>query len=203
MEVSDAFLLENSNDQMVAAQLFDDISDTHLEAWREQWCSVFEQAVSQSGTPGTGQLVPEDAHWQWDRILETVDGLLAYKRYSVVCNDRLQGMMLVNMSKTGRVAEQLGKVLVYIERLATAPWNRKSIVSHPLYKGVGRLLIAAAVKLSLQEELKGRIGLHSLPHSEGFYKDACGMTDLGSDPKYKGLHYFEMTERQAHAFLSI
>ena len=54
--------------------------------------------------------------------------------------------------------------------------------------------------LSENMEFSGRIGLHSLPQANSFYANTCGMTDLGADPAYEGLCYFEMTSEQAHAF---
>ena len=58
--------------------------------------------------------------------------------------------------------------------------------------------------MALSEELEfhGRIGLHSLPQANGFYADTCGMTDLGADPDYEGLRYFEMTPEDAQAFIA-
>ena len=56
--------------------------------------------------------------------------------------------------------------------------------------------------LSENLEFHGRIGLHSLPQANGFYANTCGMTDLGTDPDYGGLRYFEMTPEQARAFVA-
>ena len=71
----------------------------------------------------------------------------------------------------------------------------------PIYRGVGSLLIAAAIQLSLDEGFKGRIGLHSLPQADAFYANTCGMSNLGPDPSYQNLSYFEMTAEQAQAFI--
>ena len=57
--------------------------------------------------------------------------------------------------------------------------------------------------MSRQSGFAGRVGLHSLPQAEPFYRDVCGMTDLGEDPNEYDLRYFEMTEAQAARFLSV
>ena len=62
-------------------------------------------------------------------------------------------------------------------------------------------LIIAAIAFSRSNEFKGRIGLHSLPQANQFYTVTCGMTDLGPDPKYHNLRYFEMTPDQATTFV--
>jgi hypothetical protein len=111
--------------------------------------------------------------------------------------------MIVNTTKRCRLAEQVNKHLVYIDFLEAAPWNRKGGGSLPKYKGVGSVLVAAAIKLSMDEGNHGRIGLHSLPQADSFYQAVCRMTDLGPDPLYPKfpLRYFEMTEKQAASFL--
>ena len=53
--------------------------------------------------------------------------------------------------------------------------------------------MGAAIRLSIEEGYKGRIGLHSLPQSNDFYSNRCGMIDLGADPHYQNLRYFEAT----------
>lgn len=65
-------------------------------------------------------------------------------------------------------------------------------------------LIAAAIQLSIDEGNNGRIGLHSLPQSDAFYRNVCGMSDLGPDANYSEipLRYFEMDEMQAAAFMN-
>ncbi len=101
-------------------------------------------------------------------------------------------------------ATQGGKDLLYLKYLETAPWNLKveTLGQTPQLRGVGRQLVELGVRLSVAMDFHGRIGLHSLPQAEGFYR-WCGMTDLGKDNSCEGLKYFEMTEAQATAFLNL
>lgn len=57
--------------------------------------------------------------------------------------------------------------------------------------------------MSVDEGNRGRIGLHLLPQADIFYREKCGMTDLGPDTSYRPrpLRYFDMTEAQAAAFM--
>ena len=91
---------------------------------------------------------------------------------------------------------------MYVEFVENAPWNRAELFDPPRYRGVGSILIRAAVALSEELEFHGRIGLHSLPQANGFYANTCGMTDLGADPEHDGLRYFEITPEQARAFIA-
>jgi hypothetical protein len=128
-------------------------------------------------------------------------GLLAHLGFSVVCDGMTQGLMRIDLTHSSRLATQHGKPLVYVEYLEAAPWNRPELSSPPRYRGVGSALIAAAILLSMSEGFKGRIGLHSLPQADQFYRDTCCMSDLGPDANYRGnLKYFEMTPAQAAAF---
>jgi hypothetical protein len=63
----------------------------------------------------------------------------------------------------------------------------------------GISLIRAAIAVSLEEEFRGRIALHSLPQSEPFY--GRFMEDLGIDPNVEKLRYFEMSEERALKFV--
>lgn len=77
-----------------------------------------------------------------------------------------------------------------IDYLETAPWNLKLSGITPELTGVGTVLLADAVRLSLEEGLGGAIGLHSLPQAEPFY-ERIRMTRVGVDPDYYDLTYFE------------
>src|SRR5271156_3290416 len=101
---------------------------------------------------------------------------------------------------SGQSPSQAGKPLVYLDYLEVAPWNRPDFGPVPRLRGVGSALITAAVALSDEEGFKGRLGLHSLPQADAFYRK-IGMTDLGPDPAYQNLRYFEMTVEQARTFL--
>ena len=125
---------------------------------------------------------------------------LSYQFFAIECSGTTQGLMIVNTMKRCRIQSQANKHLVYVEYLESAPWNREAT---PVYKGIGTVMMAAAIQLSIDECNQGRVGLHSLPQADSFYKDRCGMTDLGPDASYPNypLRYFEMTEAQATSFL--
>ena len=105
-------------------------------------------------------------------------------------------MMLVNDVASARLLAQFGKPIVYIVFLATAPQNRPEFDGSIKYRGVGRVMVLAAIEFSRQSGYKGRIGLHSLPKAEAFYEAKCGLTRLGDDSSHQDLCYFEMTEEQ-------
>lgn len=111
-----------------------------------------------------------------------------------------QGLMLVTTAEVCRLPIQKGKPLVYIDYLETAPWNQRVLAEQPRFGGIGTVMIATALRLSLDEGFHGRMGLHSLPQADNFY-EASGMTRMAKDPFKQGLCYFEMTPQQATAFL--
>ena len=95
----------------------------------------------------------------------------------------------------------------FLSYLETAPWNYEPFVrpNFRRYLGAGGILMAEAVRLSVEMGLQGRVGLYSLSHSEGFYKK-LGMTRLfeDRDPRSstRGLWYFEFSEKDAQSFLA-
>ena len=80
--------------------------------------------------------------------------------------------------------------LVYVEAIASAPWNRIEIERPPWLRGIGRRLLAFSRVRSAELGYGGRVGLHSLSGAEGFYQQLL-MPDYGADPEKDGLVYFE------------
>ncbi len=112
--------------------------------------------------------------------------------------------MIVNLTKSARLEKQKAKPLVYVEFLETAPWNRPDLQKPPTYRGVGGILIGAAINLSIAEGFKGRIGLHYVsPIEQLLLEQMRHDYNVGPDPNpsHQGLRYFEMTTQQAQAFL--
>ena len=89
---------------------------------------------------------------------------------------------------------------MYVKYIETAPWNlREYLGEEARFAGVGTSLIIAAIEVSVEEEFRGRIALHSLPQSERFYEKF--MENLGIDKDVEGLRYFELTEERAREFM--
>jgi hypothetical protein len=74
---------------------------------------------------------------------------------------------------------------LYVKYIESAPWNLRGYAgAGARFGGIGISLIRAAIAVSLEEEFRGRIALHSLPQSEPFY--GRFMEDLGIDPDVEG-----------------
>lgn len=131
-----------------------------------------------------------DKFWDWDFKLEFVISRQPNREgYAIEYEAETQGLMLIETQMHGsRLVE--GKRLVYIDGIATAPWNRSSIQRPPKLKGVGTAFLVFARTRSLELGYEGRVGLHSLPGVEEFY-DNQGMIDVGEDEDYDDLVYFE------------
>lgn len=204
VNVSPIFLLNAQIGQPEAAELWDAITEKQLSDWEAEWVPELFKALQRLKRSGVERRHwPQSRHWDWRRKTEALQGMLANPGFCVVCGGVTQGMMLVDTTMHRcRVDNQKGKNLVYVSFVETAPWNRKELFDPPLYRGVGPVLIRAAIELSKKEEYKGRMGLHSLPQANSFYANYCGMTDLGPDQDHQGLRYFEMSSEQAEAFIA-
>lgn len=203
--ISPAFLLDVERNEAVDAELWDSITEKQLTDWEVEWLPELHSAVQRLHHAGVArQHWPQSRHWNWRKKVNVMQGLLATPGFSVMCGGVTQGMMFVDLSTHRcQLPEQTGKHLVYVEFLENAPWNRKELMfDPPRYRGIGSLLMLAAIELSKAEGFKGRLGLHSLPQANDWYANSCGMTDLGIDQSKEGLRYFEMTEVQAEAFIA-
>jgi len=125
--------------------------------------------------------------------------------FGVKADSQWQGMLLARATGHYTRLGQLGRELVYLSYVESAPWNweEPAIGQEPRYKGVGSQLVELAARWSQQLGFGGRLGLHAIPQAEDFYRRRCGMTDLGPDPdpNYRGMHYFEFIEDQVNKFL--
>jgi hypothetical protein len=189
---SSVYLKNRVNGQLIEAFLIDGVTLAEVQRVESSWRPIVEKS----------QAPVEHSHWDWRKKHEAVAGLIAYRMFGVECDDEMQGLMLVSTAGHAcRIPSQRGKELVYVNFVATAPWNSAAVVQTPRYSLVGRVFVATAIQLSREEGFRGRIGLHSLPQAESFYAESCGMTDLGIDRKKENLRYFEMTPEQTEAYL--
>jgi GNAT superfamily N-acetyltransferase len=198
---SDIYLREGGSGAAVPAQLLDAIEEPQLVDWQTKWQPALIkclQDLSRKGVPMSQW--PPAWHWDWKDKMAQVEGLLAFRGFSVIAHGDTQGLAQVDLNRSAREPSQVGKPLVYVEYLEVAPWNRAEFGRPVRLQGVGTALLSAAVTLSGEEGFKGRIGLHSLPNAESFYR-RMGMTDLGQEPAHQNLRYFEMTADQARTFL--
>lgn len=197
-------LKERRTGELRDAVLLDGLGKEEIEAAEGVWRPFLKAELARLEAEGVSKAKwPQHRGWDWRKKQKTIDGLLAYRIFGIACDSEIQGLMLVaTAGKSARIESQRGRPLIYIHFLATAPWNSPLVVAEPKYSLVGSVLMAAAIQLSLDEEFAGRLGLHSLPQADDWYR-RCGMTDSGPDPSEKqNLRYFEMTPEQAQAFLN-
>ncbi len=202
-ECTAVYLKDRKKGQLVEATLIDGVTREEVEKAERVWKPFLEQQLKRMQTEGVPKSRwPQHSHWDWRLKQESTELYLAYRMFGIECGSEMQGLMLVlTAGKHARIEPQRAKPLAYVHFLAAAPWNLGSIVDEPTYSLVGSVLLATAIHLGLEEEFQGRIGLHSLPQSETWYRDACGMTDFGPDASVQNLRYFEMTPKQASEFL--
>lgn len=155
------------------------------------------------------RLWPQSLHWNWadkaSALKPYAPGPLSvFRLFGMKAQDKWQGTLLACCAGHHARTGSPGRDLVYIDFVETAPWNwdLPAIEQRPLLRGIGIQLFEMAVRWSEDLGFRGRIGLHSLPQADAFYRDTCGMEDLGPDLKERSqLRYFELTEAQARVFL--
>jgi hypothetical protein len=189
----------------------EDPDDQHIDFVRREWLPVLREQRSKAvltfrTLPASkrderawqeiqGQFGAPDSHWDWKKKREAMLGSVN-RMFALVDGQSVEGLMRLDLSRFSSIA--VGAPVVYVEFLAVAPWNR-SVIQKPRFRGIGTLLLGVAVSVSLEEEMEGRCGLHSLLQSEGFYR-RVGMKDLGIVDS-SGLRYFEFEPDAAKNFL--
>jgi len=159
------------------------LSSDHLSQFERIWKRMLQPSSE------------HDSHWDWVRKHRKVSNLPNYEAYALECDQMTEGLMFLECDFHHSRLEP-DKNLVYVDFIATAPWNRPSIQAPPEHRGVGTALFTFAVQRSFELEYKGRVGLHSLPSAEKFY-NTLKMIDFGSDDNYENLKYFELSTDEA------
>lgn len=200
-EASRVFLSDSTTGEIVLAELLCGIETSHLLNWHNEWqpaLGAIKATLSDQGVPKA--LWPQSSHWDWADKAAKSDEILAFESYCLTCEGMTQAMMRVDtVTRTSRLEGLAGKPLVYVDYLEVAPWNQSFAGTPKKYRGAGTVMITAAAALSFEQDFKGRVGLHSLPQSENFYR-GMGLVDFGPDPQVHGnLHYFELTSERAQA----
>lgn len=198
-------VVRRSDRMLLAAELCAELSPEDLDQLEEQWKpqrSQLKQMLIHQGVPKAEW--PESLHWNWSRKSSQLR-MLAYQAWSICRDDRYEAVMLtMSAGHVSRHSETMGKPLIYVDYLETAPWNWRipQLQQQGKLSGLGSLMLRAAILQSAEEGFQGRVGLHALPQAESFYAEVCGMSALGEDSTYQNLHYFEFTREQAMRFLA-
>ena len=144
------------------------------------------QTTWQGILAATGQA---DAAWMWDYKLRQAEREVRYEAYALEVEAFTQGLVFLETQwRRSHLPERAP--LVYIEALASAPWNRLMLEQPPFLRGVGQALLSFARQRSVALGYNGRVGLHALPEAEGFYR-RLQVPEYGPDPDKEGLVYFE------------
>lgn len=194
--------------------LVEGIEDKHLDFVKQEWTPRLadcraraiiayralpaKKQDDQAWQEKQGRFGAPDSHWDWSKKNQSMLGSV-HRMFALLDGEAVEALMRIDLSKPSRIQTTPFTPVVYVDYLAVAPWNRIPIQPQPRFKGFGKLLLGAAVSISIEEGMKGRCSLHSLQQSEGFYSRA-GMEDLGVDAAY-GLRYFEFTPDAASKFL--
>lgn len=201
----EVLILQRSNKSFVSASLIEDVSEQEIKESHELWKTLIDahkKELEEKKIPKSQW--PQHHHWDWTKLYQYYSKFkLAYKFFGIKFENQMQGLVLLSSDETkhtGRIDSQKGKPLIYVEYVATAPWNDKDIAPSPKFGLIGTRFMEVAIRLSINDGFEGRIGLHSLKQAEEFYRDSVCMTDLGQDTE-KRMRYFEMTPEQAKGFL--
>jgi hypothetical protein len=146
---------------------------------------------------------PESLHWDW-MAKSALLRRLEVTGMGIIADDTWQALMLTkSASHFTRMGVDRGRPLVYVDYVEVAPWNWavSSLGQRPRYRGLGSLLLVEAVRQSFAEGFHGRVGLHALPQSEGFYQSVCGFTPVEVDPEKQNLLYLELSRENARLLL--
>lgn len=137
-----------------------------------------------------------DSEWRWRDLVSRAQNKPFFRARCVKSvNGEIQAALLLRVDAKSVLVE--GEGAVFIDRLATAPWNRPNLTKSPVYRGGGTGLIIYAIALSYSLAFQGRVNLSAVAN-DGFYSQ-LGFRAVQQD-QY-GDVLFEIPEERARALL--
>ncbi|WP_166211880.1 GNAT family N-acetyltransferase [Cognatiluteimonas telluris] len=193
-------LLDCKNGAYIDALLFERIDIDFAREADSAWAAHVRAAQDFARDSGLAIPTAEPEGWNWEAKVERSGNLISMPTLAITYQGEKQGMMaLLTDGRRCRLPGHESKSLVYVRYLATAPWNLPEFGSR--FRGVGTVLMRAAVQVSIDVGFKGRIGLHSLPKSERFY-ECLGLSPMNHDPDTQNLKYYELDEANVGSFIA-
>lgn len=152
--------------------------------WEREWC------------PRLNELNRPDGKWPWEEHIKR--GTLEDDRVvlALECTSALAGMISIRLAPADSKLTS-GADMLYVEYVGVAPPNQPEPVGERMIAGVGTLLVITSLQLSVMLGCDGRVGLHSKPDVEDFYRKR-GFDEVGYDQTDDGTWlYFEMSPEGA------
>lgn len=141
----------------------------------------------------------DDRHWEWRKLVGLHRNDKAWEAVAVQgAAGGIEGAMIYRIDTKSQLEAGMGAV--YVDRLACAPRNRPWLADPPKYRGVGTVLLLAAVRHSYLLGLGGRVWLKSLPseRTRTFYGNR-GFQVISEDEN--GMIDFELPSAKAEKWL--
>ena len=195
VRVADKVILE--------AELVIGLRSEDLIEINRQWLPLRKRVFRSLRDAGVPQVNwPKNLGWDWDRKSGAL-GLMAIRGFGIRLDERWIGAAMINVAQySAKLAPDRHKPLIYLEFIETAPdcWPEAISGVPPQFAGCGVQMLRHVVFESIDENFHGRVGLHSLDQSRGFY-ERHGMTFIDIDATKENLAYYEFTKEAAAAFI--
>jgi GNAT superfamily N-acetyltransferase len=133
------------------------------------------------GVSAADRKLENDHNWKWAKAVGEVRTQRWYETLAVQTADGdIQGAIQYRIDGKSFVSRD--DPAVYVDGLATAPWNRAWLVGVPRFRGVGKSLLRRAAYHSYALGLNGRVNLIAFDDDRtlGFYRK-CGFEIVGND----------------------
>ncbi len=121
-----------------------------------------------------------DSHWKWREIISYYQNDPKWTARCVKTEDgSIQGALLLRKKVKSVLVP--GEKAVFIDRVATAPWNRDKLAKMPRFRGVGTGFVLYSIVLSYSQGFGGRVNLQAVASEEFHAKQGFEPTTIQQD----------------------
>ncbi len=137
-----------------------------------------------------------DSEWRWRDLVSRAQNKPFFRARCVKsANGDIQAALLLRVDTNSALVDEEGAI--FIDRLATAPWNRSNLTKTPVFRGAGTGLITYAIALSYSLALGGRVNLTAVANAAFYLR--LGFQFVRNDQYGDAL--LEISAEQAHLHL--
>jgi hypothetical protein len=190
---------------LVEAVFIEEVSLEEAARADEIWeADFFDLAAKYAHAGLSANDLPANWGWSWQQKMQDFAHEIKRKE-CVFCGieyqGMMQGMLMMSIAPFPCVHSSRDENGLYVCYVGAAPWNLglflRRVGQQPKFDKIGSVLMDFAVDKSKERGYMGRLILHAVPGTEGFYR-GYGMIEIGSDQEHPNrLIRFEMPSNES------
>jgi hypothetical protein len=149
-------------------------TDEDIAAIKRDWIPKLQDAKN------NGASCPE-LNWDWAEYVCQGNSQNGFLCLTLSCGSSIEGFLFVSDTDKEKSRFIKDARILYVERVAVAPWNQPLPVGTQDIRGIGKNFFRITDEISCALGYQGRYGLHSEKSSESYYRSVLKLREGGPE----------------------